>query len=247
MSGGRGRVCAIHQPNLFPRWVTLAKLLAADTWVVLDDVQFCRRDYQHRARLGRPEQERRQWLTLPVHLPHGRTTAIRDVRLADPVTARRRVAGLTRQYYRRAPGWSRIVDVVDTVADALLDPCAAEHPGASAGLAAVAETSTALLLRACGWRGQIVRSSVLARHNPISIERSERLTDLTRAAGCDTYLCGRGGRSYLHLPPFTRTGAAVTFFELPAAARGALADLTALATLAETPGQPTSPALVGAL
>ncbi|MGC5010117.1 WbqC family protein [Streptosporangium sp. DT93] len=47
-----GEVCAIHQPNLFPRLVTLAKLFAADYWIVLDDVQFARRDYQHRARLA---------------------------------------------------------------------------------------------------------------------------------------------------------------------------------------------------
>jgi hypothetical protein len=47
-----GGLCAIHQPNLFPRLTTLAKLFAADYWIVLDDVQFTRRDYQHRARLA---------------------------------------------------------------------------------------------------------------------------------------------------------------------------------------------------
>lgn len=225
-----GRVCAIHQPNLFPRWVTLAKLLVADTWVVLDDVQFCRHDYQHRARLGHPDEQRRQWLVLPVHLPGGRSTAIRDVRVADLATAKRRVTSLTRQYYRRAPGWKRIADVVDVVADEL---------GATDSLAAVAETSTALLLRACGWYGKIVRSSALARRGPISTERSTRLADLTRAVGCDTYLAGRSGRSYLHPRPFTRAGTAVRFFELPAAAQGPLVDLTALATLA---ARPTAPA-----
>lgn len=40
------------QPNLFPRLTTLAKLFAADTWIILDDVQFTRRDYQHRTRLA---------------------------------------------------------------------------------------------------------------------------------------------------------------------------------------------------
>jgi hypothetical protein len=46
-----GLVCAIHQPNFFPRLSTLAKLYAADVWVILDDVQFSRRDYQHRCYL----------------------------------------------------------------------------------------------------------------------------------------------------------------------------------------------------
>ncbi|WP_436849202.1 WbqC family protein [Streptomyces atriruber] len=47
-----GGLCAIHQPNLWPRLTTLAKLFAADHWIVLDDVQFARRDYQHRARIA---------------------------------------------------------------------------------------------------------------------------------------------------------------------------------------------------
>jgi len=42
-----GLLCAIHQPNFLPRLSTLAKLYTADTWIILDDVQFTRRDYQH--------------------------------------------------------------------------------------------------------------------------------------------------------------------------------------------------------
>jgi hypothetical protein len=44
--------CAIHQPNFFPRLSTIAKLYTADAWIILDDVQFARRDYQHRCRLA---------------------------------------------------------------------------------------------------------------------------------------------------------------------------------------------------
>ncbi|MFE7855726.1 WbqC family protein [Streptomyces sp. NPDC057403] len=65
-------VCAIHQPNLFPRLPTLAKLFAADRWIVLDDVRFARGDYQHRARLAALDDPgRQQWPSLPTHLPHG--------------------------------------------------------------------------------------------------------------------------------------------------------------------------------
>ena len=42
-----GSYCAIHQHNLFPRLSILAKLHAADAWVVLDDVQFTRGAYRH--------------------------------------------------------------------------------------------------------------------------------------------------------------------------------------------------------
>jgi hypothetical protein len=92
-AGSPGGVCAIHQPNLFPRLSTVAKLYAADRWIVLDDVQFARRDYQHRARLAAlDEPARQQWLTLPTHLPHGRPTPIDQARLAEPGRSRRTVS-----------------------------------------------------------------------------------------------------------------------------------------------------------
>ncbi|MEU6878475.1 WbqC family protein [Streptomyces sp. NPDC046712] len=60
-----GGLVAIHQPNLFPRLSTLAKIFAADCWIVLDDVQFARRDFQHRARLGSMSNPaRHQWLSM---------------------------------------------------------------------------------------------------------------------------------------------------------------------------------------
>ncbi|WP_329144849.1 MULTISPECIES: WbqC family protein [unclassified Streptomyces] len=65
-----GGLCAIHQPNFLPRLTTLAKLVATDYWIVLDDVQFTRRDYQHRALLPGPgEPEGRRWLTTPPIFP----------------------------------------------------------------------------------------------------------------------------------------------------------------------------------
>jgi hypothetical protein len=216
--------CAIHQPNLFPRWRTLAKILAADTWVVLDDVQFCRRDYQHRTRLGNVERPGEwQWLTLPVHLPQGRGTIIGDVTLADRRTAQRRVASMIRQYYRRCSNWRLVVDHVDAVTSAI---------GETSSLSDVAELSTLRLLAAYGWHGSVVRSSTLGHCRPISAERSARLADLTRAAACNQYICGSGGKSYLDETVFSRASLTVSFFELPAGVDHAIAEFSALGTLA---------------
>lgn len=196
--GQEQRVCAIHQPNLFPRWRTLTKLLAADVWIVLDDVQFCRRDYQHRARLGDGlSPDHWQWLTLPVHLDDGRSTLIRDVRIAEQATAHRRVVGLTRQHYRRTRRWNRISGIVDNVATAV---------GETDNLATVAERSTTDMLRACGWVGRVLHASDLGRRSYIRTDRSARLVDLALAAGCTRYLCGRGGRRYLDTRPFVAAG-----------------------------------------
>lgn len=66
-----GLPCAIHQPNFLPRLSTLAKLYTADIWIILDNVQFTRRDYQHRCYLA-PAADAQlpgRWLTIPATAP----------------------------------------------------------------------------------------------------------------------------------------------------------------------------------
>ncbi|WP_091517259.1 WbqC family protein [Amycolatopsis sacchari] len=215
------RCCAVHQPNFFPRLSTLAKIFHADVWVVLDDVQFNARDYQHRARLaplGDPSAQR--WLTVPVHRPRGRESRIGELLLADPETSRRRVERLVHQYYRRAPHWASARDAVDEVLTAL---------ALTDRVADVTEVSTRALLAQLGWRGDVVRSSTFVK----SDERSERLADLTRCVGAATYLCGRGGARYLDEAPFLARGLAVHYPPPPElTAREGLRTVSALWALA---------------
>ena len=179
------RACAIHQPNLLPRLSTLAKLYVSDVWVVLDDVQFARRDYQHRARLAALDDPRRQqWLSLETRLPFGRATRISDAQLVDPVRATRRLLQLPAQHYHASSYWRDLHLVLTSSASA------ASNVGSTA---AVAEASTQALLNLLGWHGTILRSSDL----PASSGRSTRLADLAATIDADTYLCGTGGRRYL--------------------------------------------------
>lgn len=196
--------CAIHQPNLFPRLATLAKLFTADTWIVLDDVQFTRRDYQHRARLAElSHPDRHRWLSIPTHLPGGRSTRISDARIADPVVAKRRTAMMIRERYRGSRHWRHLGDRLDALVD-MFDR--------TDRLADITEASTRLLLDMLGWQGVILHSSAL----PAREDRVFRLVDLAAAAGARTYLCGTGGLSYLDPEPFRRQGISVVGYVTPA-------------------------------
>ncbi|MBT2230429.1 WbqC family protein [Nonomuraea sp. NEAU-A123] len=69
----------------------MAKLFTADYWIVLDDVQFARRDYQHRARLASLDGSRPpQWLSIATHLPHGRSRCIVMTGMSANVAVSRR-------------------------------------------------------------------------------------------------------------------------------------------------------------
>ncbi|MDT0412322.1 MULTISPECIES: WbqC family protein [unclassified Streptomyces] len=215
-------MCAIHQPNLFPRLTTLAKLFAADYWIVLDDVQFTRRDYQHRARLAAVDApDREQWLSLPTHLPSGRSTLIREALIDDTERARRRTAGMLRQNFGAGPYWPSLTQALDPVLDAF----------ATGRTAVVAETSTRVLLDLLGWRGRVHRSSLLAA----GPGRSLRLADLAAATGARAYLCGTGGMTYLDPAPFAARDITVAAFRPPAtgiwSTARRLSSLYALATL----------------
>jgi len=113
-----GGLCAIHQPNLLPRLSTLAKLFTADYWIVLDDVQFTRRDYQHRARpADLNEPDRRQWLSISTHLPHGRSTLIHQALITEPSRCRRRTARMLHQRYHSSPHWTWLRDAIEPTLD----------------------------------------------------------------------------------------------------------------------------------
>jgi hypothetical protein len=200
-----GGLCAIHQPNLFPRLSTLAKLFAADYWISLDDVQFTRRDYQHRARLAALEApQRQQWLSIPTHLPHGRSTIISEARIVDPAKSQRKLAHLLQQYYGASSHWADFQGVLKPVLDDF---------DVTDSTAEIAEASTRLLLDLLGWDGQILHSSTL----PSRSGRTQRLADLAGTTGASAYLCGTGGMRYLEPDLFQARGIGVTPFRTPTA------------------------------
>ncbi|MFF7777051.1 WbqC family protein [Streptomyces tanashiensis] len=194
---------AIHQPNFLPRLSTLAKLFAADSWIVLDDVQFARRDFQHRARLaGMSGSRQHQWLSIPTHLPHGRSTLIKDAVVVDPPRSRRRVADMLTHYYGKSSDWPLLRQELDSVLHRFRG---------TASMAEVAEESTKVLLRLLGWRGRILHS----RRLPARSERSQRLADLAISSGASGYLCGTGGMRYLAATPFAAHGLTIVPFLTP--------------------------------
>lgn len=200
-----GGLCAIHQPNFFPRLTTLAKLFAADCWIVLDDVQFTRRDYQHRARLAPLDDPADlRWLSIPTHLPHGRRTLIRDAVMAEPDRSRERTARVLQRQYGASPHWSALQQALAPVLAAFTT---------SDRTAAVAEASTRALLELLDWQGQVLHSSGFS----VRREKSQRLADLTASVGAHAYLCGNGGMTYLDHDPFTRQEIEVIRFRPPQA------------------------------
>ena len=110
---------------------------------------------------------------------------------------------LIQQYYSRDRHWHACEEALDHVL-ATLDT--------SELLADLSEASTRALLTLTGWQGTILRSSDLTART----SKSQRLSELTCAAGATTYLCGTGGARYLDHWPFALHGLHVVLYTSPA-------------------------------
>jgi hypothetical protein len=183
------RLVAIHQSNLFPRLKVLTKLAMSDVYLVQDQVQYARRDWQNRFEV-QTRQGGRHLVSVPVHLPHGRSTRLAHAWVVDPTVSMKKMCDTIRHTYRRAPFWT---DVQDHVEGVLATPVLL--------LADLARRSTvAALRRVAPWVA--VEDCPALPTSAERRDRSGRLAATTRAVGGTAYLSGSGGRRYMDVGEF---------------------------------------------
>jgi len=193
---------AIHQPNYLPWIGYLDRMVKADVFVILDHVQFERRNYQNRTQIlieGEP-----RWLTVPV-VQLSQKEKIIDKRVDNSETDSRQWGPnhfkTLRYAYRKAPFFDqyapRLQEILESRWDLLVD----------------LNMATLQFLRdAYGIRTPLRLSSEM---NPEGA-RSELLLDICRRVGPGSaFLGGLGGsRRYLDHEAFTRAGIGVQWQQL---------------------------------
>ena len=182
---------AIHQPTFFPWLGYLDRMAEADLFVILDHVQFERRNYQNRTMIRLEDESR--WLTVPV-VQISQKEKIIDKMIDNPAeTEGNRWWGPnsfnTLKYaYRKAPffeqyagelrdifhaRWEKLVDLDMATLEFLREHLAITTP--------------------------LVKSSTLAPQG----QRSELLLDICQRVGASAFLGGMGGsRTYLNQSAF---------------------------------------------
>jgi hypothetical protein len=92
-------VVAIHQPNFLPWLGYFSKILRADAFVFLDDVEYSHGSWTNRVRLaigGQPH-----WITCPRRHP-GRPATIREIEIDDSQNWRRKLIKTLQSNYARS-------------------------------------------------------------------------------------------------------------------------------------------------
>jgi hypothetical protein len=103
------RLVAIHQPNFFPWLGYFNKIARADTFVILDDVQFPKSGggtWSNRVRMLVGGSE--AWVTMPVDRSYHGVAEVRHVTIRNDIPWRRKLLTTIRSNYGRTPFFERM-------------------------------------------------------------------------------------------------------------------------------------------
>lgn len=186
------RVVAICQSNYVP-WKGYFDLIRqADEFVLLDDVQFTRRDWRNRNQIKTPRG--REWLTIPVEVKGKFTQPIKDVRIAEAGWKRQHLATITHNY-AKAPAFRPQLDLLHELYDDRDEPF-------------LSDVNRRFLTKLCGVLG--IRTRITQSMDYALPEgKNERLLDLCLKLGATEYLSGPAARDYLDVAAFEQAGVRV--------------------------------------
>ncbi len=188
-------IITIHQPNYMPWSGFFHKWLLADSFVILDTVQYHKNEWQNRNQLKTTQGK--QWVTVPV--TYRFPQLIQEVGIAPGPWAKKQIASIE-QAYSKAPYfeayWPSIKSVLQTPYTLLADLNVA-------------------LIQAMGKHLGCTSSLLRASDLPIiQQDPTQRLIEICAYLDGDTYLSGAEGRHYLQAEAFKKAGLSLMFQEV---------------------------------
>ena len=171
------RVVVAHQPNFIPWAGYFYKMVYADCFIILDEVQFTKGGYINRVKIRQGNSS--SWLTVPVSLPD-RQAAIKDVTICPRAFSRKHLNTL-RQTYARAP---YLKPVLQLIADAY-----------DSGYERLLDLNLHLLnsiIEYIGLKCSFVLQSELVTEG----HSNEMLAGLAAQLSATMYVAGNGARNY---------------------------------------------------
>jgi len=185
---------AIHQPQYLPWLGYFDKMDSADVFVILDDVQYKKNEWQNRNKIRTAEGW--QWLTVPVLYKFGQK--MDKVRIDNHRDWRARQAKSLEYNYSRAAYFSKYAsffqDLFEKDWDLIVD----------LNIYIINHLKETL-----GINTEVVNSSTLG----VSSASTERLVEICAKLKADIYLSGAGGKEYLEQGLFKDKGIELEFQE----------------------------------
>lgn len=186
-------MASIHQPQYLPWLGYIDKIDRADVFIILDNVQYKKNEWQNRNRIKTAQGW--QWITVPVH--YNFPERINEVRINNKVDWRRKHIMAIETNYRKAlyfseyfpylediyrKEWERLVDINNSLIRTLADLFGIK-------------------------KRILIASELKTRDDPVHrILRNGRLIDLCKTVGAETYLSGKEGPKYMDMGDYDEAG-----------------------------------------
>jgi len=189
-------ICAIHQPQYFPYLGYFEKIASCDTFVFLDDVQFKKNEWQNRNRIKTAEGT--GYITVPVGYRFPQN--INEVPIAYDRPWAKMQLRTFEENYGRAEFFEAYQPEIAQMIEKRWE-----------NLAALNIATVNYVVKFLGLKTKILLSSSMQ----VEGQSTERLVNICKAVGADTYLSGSGGKNYLDADLFEKGGIQLQFQDFP--------------------------------
>jgi hypothetical protein len=188
-------IVAVHQPQYLPWIGYFDKMRRADVFCYLNDVQYKKNEWQNRNRIKAAQDW--QWLTVPVRYRF--PEKINEVRINNTIHWGKKHLQALKTNYNRAPHFKAYISIFEDIFSRKWE--------------FVSELNIRLIERLKDTlqmqeKKTTVSSKLMLREDP-----TDRLIDICKALGADTYLAGRGGADYMDARRFAENGLKVIIQE----------------------------------
>lgn len=185
---------SIHQPQYMPWPGYFNKILHSDIFVLLDDVQYKKNEWQNRNRIKSSSGE--LWLTVPVYYSFGQK--INEIKIDTKILWQKDHLKTIELNYKKSPFFNEVFPLVEKVLNK-------EYTY----LVDINIESIKMVLNYLNIEKKIVKSS----DYKIVGEKTLRLINICKTLGGDTYLSGQGAKDYIIKEEFEKNNIKLEFQE----------------------------------
>ena len=186
---------AILQPGYLPWLGFFEQMHKSDIFVIYDDVQYDKDSWRNRNRIKTPQGT--QWLTVPVRINFEELPLINEVKIDNAKDWKKKHLFSIRQNYSKAPFFKKYINIFEEgyarTWDYLID----------VDLYFINKLAESLDMK----DKKIIMSSALN----VKGNRMDRLLNLCKKFGADTFYEGAAGRNYIDDEYFAKNGIKVEY------------------------------------
>jgi len=181
-------IVAVHQPQYLPWIGYFDKMSNADVFCYLNDVQYKKNEWQNRNRIKTAQNW--QWLTVPVRYRF--PEKINEVKINNTTRWNKKHLQALITNYNRAPYFNAYISIFE-------DIFAREWN-------LISELNIHLIERLKDALQMQEKSTIISSELNLREEPTDRLIDICKALGADTYLAGLGAAGYMDVARFEKNG-----------------------------------------